>query len=64
MAVAGLTLAVSAQKNDQKKPPKDPPPVVNPGQKPPKDRPPKEEKPKKPNMSFFVFVKPSDLDRV
>lgn len=61
-AVAGLTFGVSAQKHDQKKPPKDPPPVINPGQKPPKERPPKETKPKKPGMSYFVAGKPSDLD--
>jgi hypothetical protein len=48
--VTGLTLAVSAQKGGQQKPPpKDPPPKVNPGQKPP---PPKNEKPKKPGMAM------------
>jgi hypothetical protein len=56
--VIGLSIAVSAQKNeDQKKPPpKPPPPVVNPGgQKPPK---PREEKPKKPGMaSSFLQAK-------
>jgi hypothetical protein len=39
--VMGLSLAVSAQKNDQKKPPpKERPPVVKPGdKKPPKENP-------------------------
>lgn len=50
--VAGLSLAVSAQKDDPKKPPpKGNPPVVNPGQKPPRDNPPRNDnsnKPKKP----------------
>ena len=61
VAVAGLTLGVAAQKNDQKKPPKDPPPVINPGQKPPRERPPKEIKPNKPGMSYFIAGRQSDL---
>lgn len=64
VAVTGLTLGVSAQKNDQKKPPKDPPPVINPGQKPPKERPPKETKPNKPGMSFFIAGKETHIDLV
>ncbi|MBC7899644.1 MAG: hypothetical protein H7070_06285 [Saprospiraceae bacterium] len=56
VAIAGLTLAVSAQKNsNQQKPPKEKPPVINPGDKKPK--PPKEDKPKKPGMSYFVTGK-------
>ena len=49
--VIGLSIAISAQKNDeQKKPPvKDPPPVVNPREKPPPREKPREgDKPKKP----------------
>lgn len=54
VAVAGLSLAVSAQKGDQPKPPKDPPPKIEPK---PKDNPPKDQpKPKKPGMSFFVAI--------
>jgi len=39
--IVGLSLAVSAQRNDQKKPPpKPPPPVINPGEgKKPKNNP-------------------------
>lgn len=64
VAVTGLTLAVSAQKNDQKKPPKDPPPVINPGDKKPKERPPREDKPKKPGISYFIAEKQADLDLI
>lgn len=56
--VVGLSLAVSAQKNnDQKKPPpKDPPPTVNPrGDKPPPRNPPREDKPKKPGMAYLLL---------
>ncbi|MEO7674231.1 MAG: hypothetical protein ABIU09_09170 [Pyrinomonadaceae bacterium] len=52
--VAGLSVAVAAQKDDPKKPPpKDPPPVVNPREKPPpRQNPPREgDKPKKPGMA-------------
>lgn len=49
--VVGLAFSVSAQNDEQKKPPKQPP-VVEPGKKPP--RPPKDDKPKKPGMSFFL----------
>lgn len=68
VAVAGLSVAVSAQKQDPKKPPpKDPPPVVNPGK--PKKPPPKEtptprdqDKPKKPGMAFFVYSRERHTD--
>lgn len=51
--VAGLSLAVTAQKDDKKQD-KPKPPVIKPGDKPPR---PKDDKPKKPNMSFFVMEK-------
>ncbi|HJS50879.1 MAG TPA: hypothetical protein VJ781_03180 [Pyrinomonadaceae bacterium] len=53
--VAGLAFAVSAQKNDPKKPPKNPP-TVDPGKKkPPKENPPpRDSKPKKPGMAYVV----------
>lgn len=54
--VAGLSLAVSAQKDKPQDKPK--PPVIKPGEKPPR---PKEEKPKKPNMSFFVMAKSEEV---
>lgn len=53
--VAGLSLAVAAQKNDDQKkpPPKDPPPVVNPQPKPPpRDNPP----PKKPGTEYSLYA--------
>lgn len=54
VAVAGLSLAVSAQGGGQQRPPKDPPPKIEPK---PKDNPkPKEDKPKKPDMSYFVAL--------
>jgi len=56
--VVGLSLAVSAQKDDQKKhPPKQPPPVINPGEnkKPPKN----EGKPKKSSAEFIIAAKES-----
>ena len=57
VAVIGLTMAVSAQKNDQKKPPpkEGRPPVVTPkDKKPPKDNPRGDrKKPKKPGMSWL-----------
>lgn len=57
IAVAGLSLAVSAQKGGgQDRPPKGPPPKIEPK---PKDNPkPKDDKPKKPGMSFFVALPP------
>lgn len=51
--IAGMSLAVSAQKEDKKpRPPKPPPPVINPREdkKPPKN----EDKPKKPGMAMIV----------
>ena len=57
--VAGLSLAVTAQKDKQDRPPKPNPPKVEPG-KPAK--PPKDDKPKKPAYSYFVSVKVEGLD--
>lgn len=53
VAIAGLSLAVSAQKGGDKKPPKEKPPVINPKDKPPPRETPK---PKKPGMSYFVAL--------
>lgn len=54
IAVAGLSLAVSAQKGGDQKPPKPKPPVIDPK---PKEKPPKgDDKPKKPGMSYFVAI--------
>ena len=54
VAVVGLSLAVSAQKGGGDKPPKNPPPKIEPK---PKDNPPKGgDKPKKPGMSFFIVT--------
>ncbi|MEP6704327.1 MAG: hypothetical protein ABJB34_05930 [Acidobacteriota bacterium] len=50
----GLTLSVSAQNDDQKRPPKEKPPVIDPKQKPPRENPPRELPPKKPGMSFYL----------
>ena len=53
LVVAGLAFSVHAQKNDPKKPPKNPP-TVDPGKKPP---PPKDDKkPKKPGMAYYLVV--------
>ena len=53
MAIA-LATGVTAQNDDQKRPPKNPP-VRDPGVKPPKEKPPKgDDKPKKPGMSFYL----------
>ena len=55
--VIGLALSVSAQKDDQKRPPKGPPPKIEPVPKdrPPRGNPPKgDDKPKKPGMSFYL----------
>jgi len=56
VAVIGLSMAVSAQKDDPKKtPPKPPPPVITPGDK---TKPPREDKkPKKPGMAFAILSK-------
>lgn len=56
--VFGLSLAVSAQKDDQRRPPKEKPPVVTPKEKPPKDNPPKGgDKPKKPGYALETAIK-------
>lgn len=59
VAVA-LSLSVTAQKKDDKRPPKPTPPVVRPGgdKNPPKETPPPRDdrKPKKPEMGFLVVV--------
>ncbi len=54
--MVGTSIAVSAQKDqDKKPPPKDKPPVVKPGDKDrPKDKPP--DKPKKPGYEASVSV--------
>jgi len=66
VAVIGLSIAVSAQKNEPKKQrPKDPPPVINPGEKQrPKENPPRREdkKPKKPGMAFMVYLKETQIN--
>lgn len=64
VAVIGLSMAVSAQKDDQKKPPiKEPPPVINPGEKPPREKPPKgEDKPKKPSIAFVFASEKTSID--
>lgn len=53
--IIGMAFSVSAQKDDQKKPPKNPP-VVDPGKKPPRGNPPpKDDKgPKKPGMASYL----------
>jgi len=49
--VSGLALSIPAQNNDdQKRPPKPRPPVVDPKQKPPKGG---GDRPKKPGMSYY-----------
>ena len=60
--VVGLSITVSAQKNnDQKKPPKGPPPVVTPAQKPkPRETPPRnsgDRGGKKPGMSLLLILR-------
>ena len=61
--VVGLAFSVSAQKDDQKRPPKGQPPVIEPRPKdrPPRGNPPKDEKPKKPEMSFYLLTDKNDL---
>jgi hypothetical protein len=55
MAVCGLTLAVSAQKDDKSRPPKEKPPVVVPGDKKPPQNPPKgDDRPKKPGFAWLA----------
>ena len=56
--VVGLSLAVSAQKDDPKKPPpKEKPPVVNPA---PTKPPPDSNKPKKPASAFVIWKSERD----
>ena len=64
VAVIGLSMAVSAQKDDgQKKPPKDPPVIKPEPKNPPRENPPKDgNKPKKPGMSFFLAGKRIDIE--
>ena len=60
VAVCGLALAVSAQKDDRGRPPKEKPPVVVPGgpKKPPPQNPPKgDDRPKKPGYSWFAQLR-------
>jgi len=52
VALAGLSLAISAQDGGQQRPPKPKPEI------PAKPKPPKDEKPKKPGMSYFVALQP------
>ncbi len=53
--VISLGLSVSAQNDDQKRPPKEKPPVIDPKEKPPRENPPKDQdKPKKPGASFYL----------
>lgn len=62
VAVACLSFAVSAQKDDKKeKPPKNPP-TVDPGKKPPRENPPPREdsKPKKPELAFVLVTDKKD----
>lgn len=58
VAVAALSLAVSAQRDDKKKPPPKNPdrPVVKPGEKPPPKDKDGDQKPKKPEMAFVLVV--------
>ena len=60
--VVGLAFSVSAQKDDQKRPPKNPDrPKIEPKEKPPRGNPPKgDDRPKKPEMSFFLVSKVHD----
>lgn len=62
----GLSLAVFAQKDDQKKPtpPKGDPPVVNPGQKPPRENPPPRNDPNKPKKPGFAIEIRTQANRV
>ena len=56
-AVAGLALSVSAQKDDKKRPPKDPPKVEPADKNKPRENPPpRDQKPKKPGMGFLLVI--------
>jgi hypothetical protein len=53
--IAVLAFGVSAQNDDQKRPPKDPPVIVPKENKPPRGNPPKgDDKPKKPGSAFYL----------
>jgi hypothetical protein len=56
IAIAGLSVAASAQKQDnpKKPPPKENPPVVTPNVKPPKN----DDRPKKPRSELIPFYEP------
>lgn len=62
--IIGLSVSVSAQKNDQKRPPKDKPPVVTPKDKPPKGDKPKDDKGrgggKKPGLALASPQRPEE----
>lgn len=65
VAIIGLSLAISAQKNGPKKPPpKEKPPVINPGdKKPPRDNPPRDgKKGKKPGMALMFVANRTEID--
>lgn len=67
LLAAAMSLSVMAQKDDKKQDrPKPPPPTVNPGgSKPPRGNPPKgDDKPKKPEMSWFLFAKNESSEEV
>lgn len=54
LAVIGLSMAVSAQKDGPKRPPpKNPPPKIEPA---PKNEPPRDKGPKKPGMDFVLVI--------
>ena len=56
-AAGALTLSVSAQKDDKKRPPKvDPPKIPAPDKNKPRENPPKGERPKKPGMGFLLVI--------
>lgn len=59
VAVVGLTLSISAQKNNDDKKPKPPKetPTIDPGKKPP---PRDDKKPKKPGMAFMLVVESTE----
>jgi len=62
VAVVGLALSVSAQKDDKRdKPPKNPP-TIDPVKKPPRDNPKGHDKPKKPGMAFELVVDPRETE--
>ena len=54
--IVGMAFSVTAQNDDQKRPPKKPPVIDPPRDKPPRGNPPKgdDKRPKKPGMSFYL----------